>query len=203
MGEAPEWFRATSGRVTGVLGLAAAAGVLVLALLDPGRSRVPAVVAGAAFGAVVCWVALLRPRVGLTDTTLVLRSMLDTAHLPLAAIERLAVGQVLAVWVDGQRYVSPAVGKPVRKTFREVAGRSAPVPATADGEAPRVDKLAYADFVAFRIRQASADARAIQQIVPGSPEQAALAAQVRRERAVPEVVGLAATAVAFVATLLL
>ena len=196
MGEEPEWFRATSGRATGLAGVAAAAVVAGAAVLDPG-AHLPVVIAGSALAAMICWVMLLRPRVGLTDTTLVLRSMLDTVHLPLAAVEAVSVGQVLAVRVGGRRYVSPAVGKPVHRVIREAVGRG-----PAGGGGSPLGQMPYPDYVALRIEQRVADARKRRQPAPGSPGEAALAGEVRRERAVPEIVGLAVTAAALVVALL-
>ncbi len=202
MAERPEWFRPTSGRVVGWAGLATAATVLVLALVEPAESGALAVAAGAAFVGVVCWVALLRPRLGVTPETLVLRGTLRTVHLPLAAVESIAVGQMLAVRVAGRRYTSPAVGKSVRRVLRDAAANPGPQDADDGAIAPRLAELPYADYVVARIQQCSDDARMSQRIVRGSPEQAALATEVRNERAVPELAALVVTGVVFLAALL-
>ena len=49
---------------------------------------------------------------------LVLRNMLSTIHLPLAAIEEIAVQQVMAVRVGGKRYVCAGVGRTLRQAMK-------------------------------------------------------------------------------------
>ena len=65
---------------------------------------------GAAFAGILSYAALLRPAVRVDSDALVLRNMLDTNVVPLAAIDEVAVRQVLAVRADEKRYVSPAIG---------------------------------------------------------------------------------------------
>ena len=123
--EAVERFVPTGGRVTGVVGLVMAAGVIVLWLVDP--DSVPAAVAaGALLGGVLVWASLLRPRVSASRETLFLRNMLETIHIPLAAVDELVVRQVLTVRVGEKKYVCPAVGRKLRKVMRGAAARAAP-----------------------------------------------------------------------------
>ena len=113
---AVERFPPTNGRFSGILGLTTAAVVLVLAIIAGHTGRPVGVAIGAVFGAIVCWAALLRPAVWLTQRDLVLRGMFHTDVIPLAAIDKVVVTQVLAVGVDGKRYVSPTVGYSARQT---------------------------------------------------------------------------------------
>ncbi|MDN4173646.1 hypothetical protein QWY28_11865 [Nocardioides sp. SOB77] len=194
-GGVTERFRPTSGRVTGVLALVAVAGIVVLGFVD----GFPApVVAGAVVVGVLAWASMLKPRVIVADRRLVLRNMLETTSIPLAAIEELAVRQVLAVRVGEKRYVSPAVGRSWRNTLKS---SKRPAATDGDGAAPRKDP-AYADVVEARIRQLVDDDRAQRGIERYSPEADALAAEVRRTPAWTELALLAAALVAFVVTLL-
>lgn len=195
MGEqSVERFRPTSGRITGAVALVVALAVVVLGFVDPGAFPGP-VIAGSLVVAVLVWASTLRPRVSLTDDDLVLRNMLDTVSIPLAAIEEIAVRQVLAVRAGEKRYVSPAVGRSWRQTLKSNR---------ADKDVTLDPALAsYPDFVEQRIRRRCEDERAQRGIQRYSDEQVALAEGVRRTPAWPEIAALAATAVAFVATLVL
>lgn len=179
-----EWFKPTSGRVTGVLAIAVAAVVLVMAVVG----KAPAVFAlGALLFGLLAWVTLLRPRLGLRGDTLLMRGMLSTVEIPVAAVDSVAVRQVLAVWAGERRYVSAAVGLPYRDIARERRRPDHLAP-----ERPGAD-AAYAhhvgDAITSRSRQARADG------VPGG--------DVRRHWARPELAGLAVLAVAFVVALVL
>ena len=103
--------------------------------------------------------------------------MVEHVRLPLAAIEDLAVRQVLAVQVGERRYVSTAVGKSWRKAM--VGDRDA---SRKDVERP-VTEIPYADYVEQEIRQRMEQARAEAGVGLLSDEQLALAAGVRREPA--------------------
>ena len=64
------------------------------------------------------YAALLRPRSASSRARSVLRNMIDTNVVPLAAIDEVAVRQVLAVRADEKRYVSPAIGHSFLRTIR-------------------------------------------------------------------------------------
>lgn len=196
MTETPEWFRPTSGRVLGTLALVAAALVVVAAVADREGYSVPLAL-GAIIAGVLAWSSMLRPGVAVTSTTLILRNMLETVHIPLAAIEEIAVRQVLAVRAGERRYVSPAIGKSWRKAARSRGSstdRLTPEQALA---------RSYPDFVEARIRQLSDDARSQLGVRRGSPEQAALADGVRRDPAWLEIGLLSVFGVGFLLALLL
>lgn len=193
--ESTETFRPTSGRVTGVLALVAVVGIVVLGVLEPFPAPV---VAGALVVGVLVWASMLKPRVVVADRRLVLRNMLETVSIPLAAVEELAVRQVLAVRVGEKRYVSPAIGRSWRSALKSGRPRSE----ATKGEGA-VRDASYPDVVENRIRQLVDDDRAQRGIARYSPEADVLAADVRRQPAWLEIGLLAATLVALVVTLVI
>lgn len=200
--EQPERFAPTSGRVMGVVGLLLAVSVVGFGLADPDLGFADWVIAFAALGGVLVWAAVLRPRVSLVGEHLELRNMLETDLIPLAAIEELAVRQLLAVRAGDKRFLCPALGKSRRQLRGRpafgsgaVAGRLRSKPADAR---TTVD---FADFVEQRIRQRMEDERAARGIRAGSAEQLALAQEVRRQPAWPEIVALVVLTVALVVTI--
>ncbi len=185
-----EEFRPTSGRVMGVVGLVACAAVVGYGMLTEGFPAVwiwAVLVAG-----VLIWASTLRPRVAATTSHLVLRNMLSTVSVPLAAIEQVVVSQVLAVRVGEKRYVSPAIGKSWRQAIK--SNRRTP---TATSE------TSYPVFVEERISQLAEDARDQAGVALLSDEQLELASAVRREWAWPEIGALAMASVGLVVALAL
>lgn len=187
-----ERFAPTSGRISGIVGLATAGVILVLALIA-GETGTPLGVAiVAVLAGLLIWAALLRPALWVTSRDLVLRGMFSTQRVPLAAIDSVVVTQVLVAKAGEHRYVSPVIGYTVRQTIKSKArdGRgptsSAPS-ATNDHQA----------FVEARIAFLAQDARDRLGIRKGSPEQQALAADVRRSWAWPELGGCGALVLAF------
>jgi hypothetical protein len=188
-----ERYRPTGGRVTGTLALLMVA-VIVAAALWPGDDGIaPYVVWGALFLGVLTWTSMFRPRLWVTETSLVMRNMLSTTSIPLAAIEEVAVRQVCAVRAGDRRYVSPAVGK----TLRQVR----PDRGEYEGKAP--DTMPYTAFVELRIHHFAEQARSRAGITLLSDEQVALAAGVRREWAWLEIVALVVTLVGLLVTIVL
>ena len=131
----------------------------------------------------VSYASLLRPAVRVESGSLLLRNMVDTNVVPLAAIDEVAVRQVLAIRADEKRYVSPAIGNSFFRTIRPRTGR--------DGQ----PELTYPEYVRDRILHLADGARRR----TGSGE----APAVRRLWAWPEIAGLAVTAVGFVVSILL
>ena len=180
-------FRPTSGRIMGSLSVIAAVAVVVIAIGDLGVVPAP-VVAGAVLVGVLGWATMLWPRVSVTSEELVLRTMVEHQRLPLAAVEDLAIRQVLAVRVGEKRYVSTAVGKSWRKAM--VGDRAA----TRKQADKPVTEVAYADYVEQEIRKRMEHARSVAGVALLSDEQLALASGVRRAPAwLP--IGLMAAAV--------
>lgn len=192
-GEA-ERFPATGGRVTGILILALAAGVVVLAVAERDESWALSLgLFALTFGA-VAWASMLRPTLAVEGDRLVMRNMVNTVEVPLAAIEQVAVRQVLAIRAGERRYVSPVVGKTRRRLAR--AERGSARETSAPGE------MNYADFVEERIRSLAEASRAARGVALLSDEQLALAADVRRTWDWPAVGAMAAPLVLFVSSLI-
>jgi hypothetical protein len=177
-----EKFPPTSGRVMGVLAVGLAVALCIYAIVD-GEGGFGAPVAwGAAFAALLSYGSLLRPAVRVESGSLLLRNMVDTNVIPLAAIDEVVVRQVLAIRADEKRYVSPAIGNSFFRTIRPRTGR--------DG----LPELTYPEYVRDRILHLSDGAR--RRI--GSGEVPA----VRRLWAWPEIAGMAVTALGFVVSII-
>jgi hypothetical protein len=119
---------------------------------------------------------MLRPALWATEEHLVMRNLAETVHIRLAAVEELAVRQVLAVRATDRRFVSTVVGRSWRKAL--AARRTA-----ASGGAGPQQGMPYADFVDDRLHELVDDARRAAGVRPGSAEQLALPDAVRREPA--------------------
>lgn len=168
-----ERFQPTSGRFTGWLtvGLSAALVIAGVASLDDGF---PAWVAAAGLlVGVLAWAAMLRPALWVTEEHLVMRNLADTVHIRLAAIEEMAVRQVLAVRAADRRFVSTVVGRSWRKAMLSRRAHGA-------DEGPR-DGMPYADWAEHRLHELVDGARKGAGVRPGSEEQLALPHPVRRE----------------------
>ena len=187
--EPVEEFHPTSGRVQGVIAVIAAAGLVVIGLRDVDNGFPAPLIAVCLLLGVLAWASMLRPRVWATSDDLVMRNMLHTVRIPLAAIQTVVVRQVLAVGVAEGRYVSPAIGQSARQTARaERGGRKSPTES-------------YQVFVEERIGQLADTARSELGVEKHSEEQVALAAGVRRSWAWPEIAALVAGVIALVVTL--
>lgn len=199
--EQPERFTPTSGRVMGVVGVLLAVVVVVLGLVDRESGFADPLIASFALGGVLVWMALLRPRISLVGDVLELRTMVETVSIPLAAVEEIAVRQLLAVRVGDKRFLSSALGKSRRQLTRgnRPGGGLGGLRSKPGDVRETVD---YADFVEGRIRQRMEDARSLRGVRPGSAEQVALASDVRRQPAWAELVALGATVLAVVVTTL-
>jgi hypothetical protein len=207
-------FRPNNGRIIGAIGLIlGAAVVVVLVVTESAGIAVPGVV-GCLFVAGLVWMALLRPSVTVTGSELQLRTMFEAIQIPLASIDTVLVRRYLLVRAGGQRYICPAISRPLRKTIREElkwSGQSGLQPGLsmdrlgqAVGETKTQTKsepdLAYADFVEQRISSLAADDRARRGIEERSEEEYELGSQVVRRKAWPELAALAALAVVTVVT---
>ncbi|RYB93152.1 hypothetical protein EUA93_01550 [Nocardioides oleivorans] len=172
--EVVERFHATSGRITGWLSVVVAALVAVAGVvyLDDGF---PAWVAAAALLAgVLAWAAMLRPALWVTREHLVMQNMLETVHVRLAAVEEMAVRQVLVVRAGDRRLVSTVVGRTWRKALLARRG---------PGSDRTREDMPYPDFVENRVYELVDAARTSAGVKAGSKEQLALPDAVRREPA--------------------
>lgn len=177
--EVVERFGALTGRLPAVICLGTAAVILVLAIKPLSTGTPLGVAIVTCFGALLTWIVMLRPAVIVTTRDLLLRNMLVTIRIPLAAIDKVVITQVLAVSAGGKRYISPAIGYTLRQSIRERSPRRS-TNATATNTAQM--------FVEERIRHHVEEARRRNDPV----------GEVRRTPAWLELAGMAVLALAFV-----
>lgn len=198
MGEQVERFPSSGSRVIPTLGLVGAALFVVLALADGWDATDLIVLSLAAWASVVIGVLYLRPAVWATEDELVLRSMLSTVTIPLAAVDRSAVGRFLVVFAADRRYVSTTVTRSLHSLLggkrRGIAALGAKV-GTADdsGQDAVAGNISDADLAEQKLARLTEDARARAGVRNHSDEQRALAAGVRRTWSVPVIAALVVT----------
>jgi hypothetical protein len=208
-----ERFRPTNGRATGVLGLLLCGFVGVLVVVyEPPAVAVPGVL-GCAFAAGFVWLAMLRPSVSASSAELRLRTLFETVSIPIASIDTVVVRRYLLVRAGGQKYICPAISRPLRKTMRSELGWSGGgqflQPGVSEERLGGVQtevsryELAYPDFVEQRIAQLAARDRARRGIEERSEEEYELGSQVVHRKAWLELGLLAVLAVAFVVALVI
>jgi hypothetical protein len=189
-----ERFHATNGRVSGYLGLAATAVIFVFAVVARDAGRPLGVAILALLGALLVWVVMLRPALWATDRDLVVRGVFHTDRIPLAAVDKVAVGQVTAITVGERRYVTPVVGYTARQTIKQ---RNAARKPGADPDAkPAQAADTYQVFVEERITHLARDAADRRGHAAGGTD------EVRRTSAWPEIAGIVVLVVAFLVWLL-
>jgi hypothetical protein len=213
--EQVERFRATNGRLMGALGLGMCAFVAgVLIVTDTPHVAVPGVI-GCALLALVIWMALLRPSVAASPTDLHLRTLFESVRIPLASIDTVLVRRYLLIRSGGEKYICPAISRPLRKTVRSQmkwnGGQSFMQPGAdlerlTNGKGVQTDvqavhDLSYPDFVEQRITALAATDRARRGIEERSEEEYELGSQVEHHTAWLELGGLAVLAVVFVLAL--
>jgi hypothetical protein len=212
MAEVVQTFRASNGRVTGLIGLALCAFVAVLSVATEDASAAVPSVIGCALAAVIVWAALLRPGVSATAQELRMRTFAEDVTIPLASIDTVVVRRYLLIRSGGEKYICPAVGRSLRKTVRHEMrwqGNSQLLAPVQAGDLAAVqtevkgDKgIEYADFVETQIAHLADVDRAARGIEARSEEEYELGSQVVRRRAWPEVIAMAVLAVAFLVSLL-
>ena len=185
-----ERFNAWSDRIGGILGLVVVAAVVVVGAAGVSAPYHPAAYPICGLIALLVWALLLRPAVSVEGDRLVLRNTFTTVHVPLAAIEQVAVRQWLAVRVGERRFTNASVGRSRRQGARDAR----------KGE-DATDR-SYGAFVEVRIQKLAEEARTRQGVALHSDEQEALAAGVRRELAWVEIGVAVALGLAVVVTLL-
>jgi hypothetical protein len=201
-----EKFAPNGGVLTSVFGAVLVLAAVGVWLFDMGGVPIW-VPAFALLVGVVIYVSTIRPRVLVQGRTLVLRNMFTDVHLPLAAVEEIAVRQVMAVRAGGKRYVCAGVGRSMRQAMKgSSVQRAREQMGGLRGEmakvASREPGMAYADFVEIRIQELVNEDRMRRGLKRYSPEADELAAQVRRETAWPEVAAVVAALVLFVVAVL-
>ncbi len=205
-------FRPTNGRFMGALGLVLCAFVAaVFVLYESPHVAVPGVL-GCACGAVLVWLAMLRPSVAASPTELRLRTLFENVSIPIASIDTVVVRRYLLVRAGGQKYICPAISRPLRKTVRTEmrwGGQQFMAPGLSEESLSggtlqtQVDRneLSYPDFVEQRIGQLAANDRARRGIEERSEEEYELGSEVVRRVAWLEIGALGVFAVAFVVAL--
>jgi hypothetical protein len=205
-----ERFKPTTGMFVGWAGMAVAAFALGYVALSVHTVVGLRIGLGALLAAVLIWVSQLRPRVTAYTRHLHLMGSLRDVRVPYVAIDQVTMGQTLNVWVGEQRFVCVGIGKSLGSDIRQRAkkqnqgsliGKSRLREFSEKAELAGLDQTAmdYQTFVVTRIEELVDLARREQRFGGGEPG----AVDLRRPYAVPEVVALTVTALAFVASLLL
>ena len=191
--EQVERFTVWSSRIVGVVGLVTVAVVVLLGVTGAGGDYHPAVYAVCGLIGVVIWVAIIRPEVAIAGDRLVLRNPLNKVGIPLAAIEQIAVRRWLAVKVGDRTLTNAGISRSRRQGVRDDQRK--------DVTGIEIAALSYGAIVERRIQRQAQEARDRQGIKIYSDEQLALAADVRRTWAWPEIAALAVLSVAAVVTM--
>jgi hypothetical protein len=192
-------FHPTNGRATGLLGLAVCLLVAIAAVVSASPRSAVTVVLGSAFFAMLVWAALLRPRVWAERDELVMRTMFENVSIPLAAIETAVVRRYLLVRAGGNRYICPAISRPLRKAVdADMSFRRSPLRAP---EVKGEHDIYYPDFVEEQIERLARDDRARLGIEERSEEEYELGGRARRTPAWSEIAGVLVLGVAFLVAL--
>jgi hypothetical protein len=203
-----EQFKPTTGVFIGIAGLLVAAFTLGYVLLNVHSVVGLRIGLGAVFGAVVIWVSQLRPRVTAYTKDLHLKGSVRDARVPYVLIDEVTMAQTLNVWVGEQRFVCIGIGKSLGSDIRQRAkkerhgsllgaSRTREFSEKAEVAAPDQTAMSYHTFVVTRIEELVDHAKRELRRSGGSTE----GEEVRRPYAVPEIVALAVTGLAFVASL--
>jgi hypothetical protein len=174
-----EKFHPTNSRIFGVLALVVAAVIPVLWVVDRSAHLPTWLVWGSLLFGVLSFGSMLLPAIWLTPERLVLRNMLETVTIPLAAVEQVAVRQVTAILAGEKRYVSSAVGKSWRQALRSGQAGAAVDPTVPAPAHPH--EMAYADFVQQRIYERATQERQRLGIANSSDEQLEAARGLERQ----------------------
>lgn len=166
----------SSGTVAGWSGIVLAGGVVAVLLATERSVGGVRSALAVAIVAVVVWCYLLRPRIVVRPTTLLLRNAFADWEIPLSSIQEVSVRTVTGVYTAERRYDGIAVGRTVRSILRSQAGGAS-------------DETA--DLVTRQVTRAAATAR----------ERGEEAGPATRTRAYPEIVVLLALVMALLASL--
>jgi hypothetical protein len=198
-----ERFKPTSGHILGYLGLAVAAFTVVYSAVAVHSVVGLRIATGALFFAVVVWITQIRPRATAYRRHVVLKNSLRDAHVPLAHVDEVGMGQTLSLWAGGQRYVCIGIGQTLRADIKArrrkdpgLVGHSrySELTVMADRASNEERASSYQTFVVTRLEELVEQAKR---------EPAAGHEAPRHVWAWPEVVALAVTGLAFVVSLLL
>lgn len=199
--EPVERFHATSGRFVGTASLVVI--VVLVAYLAVNERNVGGLRVGTGlvlFGVLV-WVTQLRPRATVYPGTLLLQNSVRDAHVPLTAIDGVAIGRMLTVVTEDGTFDCIGIGKPLRKMARPkkrspsaLLGWDRLESYTEEATPPRPDQSAmeYTDFVETRLVSLVQDARRHESLDDDAP-----APRPWKTWAWPEIAALSAATVAF------
>ncbi|QWZ06814.1 hypothetical protein KRR39_14895 [Nocardioides panacis] len=203
-----ERFKPTTGMFVGWAGVVLA--VLAVGYVVIGVHTLVGlrIALAAAFAGVLVWVSQLRPRVTAYTARLKLQGSVRDTLLPYVLIDEVTMGQTLNVWVGERRYVCIGIGRSLVSDMRQrgkaarqgsLAGksRSREFSDKAEMAAPDQTAMSYHTFVVTRIEELVDQAKRELARRGGSTE----GLHVRQPCAVPEIVALAVTALAFVVSL--
>ena len=197
-------FGNNSGKVAGTIIVLLAVGVAGLALFDHDGRPAYEVASFATFVAALSYAAMLRPALSIVGGDLVMRNMLETVTVPLAAVESIVVRQVLVVRAGDRKITSSAIGRSRRQMGRDTRPAGASGSAFGSlipqlgGSSPETPQSSYGLMVEEQLRARSATARDLAGIKNRSKEQEVLAERVQRRPALPEIAVLVTSLVAFV-----
>jgi len=205
-----ERFKPTTGLFVGVAGLLIAAFTLGYVVLSVHTVVGLRLGLGAVLGAVVVWVTQMRPRVTAYTHDLHVKGSLRDARVPYVLIDEVTMAQTLNVWVGERRFVCIGIGKSLGSDIRQRAkkerqgsllgaSRSREFSEKAEVAAPDQTAMSYHTFVVTRIEELVDQAKRELRRRGGTTD----GQEVRRPYAVPEMVALAVTGLAFVVSLLL
>jgi hypothetical protein len=203
-----ERFKPTTGLFIGYAGLVVAAVTLGYSAFFVHSVVGLRLAIAAVLAAVIIWVTQLRPRVTAYVGSLHLLGSVRDAHLPYTLIDEVTLGQTLNVWVGETRYVCIGIGqsfgadvraraKKQKQTSLLGTSRTQEFSEKAEKAAPDQTAMSYTTFVVTRIEELVDQAKRDLKSRGGTSD----GQQVTRPWAVPEVVALVVSALAFVATL--
>jgi hypothetical protein len=203
-------FKPTTGSFTGYAGLAIAAFTLGYSAFFVHSVVGLRLSIAAVLAAVIVWVTQLRPRVTAYVESLHLKGSIRDVHIPYTLIDEVTVSQTLNVWVGEKRYVCIGIGQSFGADVRQRAKKQKQTSALgtsrthefsekADMAAPDQTAMSYTTFVVTRIVEIVDKAKRDQKSRGGTTD----GQQVTRPWAVPEVVVLVVSALAFVGSLFL
>ena len=181
-------FGPTTGVVTGWLGLAIVAAVVVLTLVEDRSVVGVRIVLGGLLCGLVLWCYLLRPRVVLAAEALELRNAFSTRVIPWLLVGAVVVRTVTRVYVGEKAYVGMAVGHTARSMMRAARKERKTLVAEPHVSTRAVDQP-LPSLIEDAIRERAR--RAYDMAGPDADR-----GEVSRRWAVPELAGLVALAVA-------
>ena len=203
-----ERFKPTSGQALGWFGLVFVTIALVYVLFAVHTVTGLRIGLGAVFFGAVIWVTQMRPRATAYPWHVVLKNAVRDHHVPLAAVDEVAMGQTLSLWVGDQRYSCIGIGNSIRNDIKERRrravdeadiGRSRFSELRAKAERANLDEraMSYQTFVVTRLEELVESAKREHRETgraPGDPQ---------RITAWPEVAVLVVSGLAFLGSLLL